>query len=121
MSRTDKNFIMIVDDDPDTLSFLKTLLSTKYPSRVILTAQSGLQCLKNIEKISFSYPSIVLTDFQMSSMNGAELKDKLRRKYPGLKIVLFTALSRAISGFDFVILKPVSIDDLFSCIDDLSR
>lgn len=121
MSRSNNNFIMVVDDDLDTLLLLRSMLSSKYPSRLILTAQNGNECLEMIEASDFSYPSIVITDFQMPFMNGVELRDKLKEKYPGLKIVLSTATPVAMNGFDAVLLKPMNIDDLFSCIDTMSK
>ena len=112
--------IMIVDDEPDICSTFKLILEHRYPSREILTAKNGVDCLETLSRIKFLDPSVVITDLQMPVMNGIELRKEIKKKYPGLKMILLTACSRIdAEGFDRVLLKPVNINDLFKCIENI--
>ena len=57
--------IMIVDDEPDILSSLKTVL--EHQNYEVITVNSGLEC---IEKIEDGFEGIILMDLMMPDMDG---------------------------------------------------
>ncbi|MBN2041906.1 MAG: response regulator [Spirochaetes bacterium] len=72
-----ENKILIVDDDENILSSLKRQFHNKYS---IVTAVSGKQGLEEFEK---QKPfAVVISDYRMPEMNGAEFLAKVREKYP---------------------------------------
>lgn len=110
--------LVIVDDDPDIRSIYTTILEQKYPSRTVMEARNGFECLNLLATIDFVDPSIVLTDFSMPIMNGIELKHEIKIKHPSIKVILFTAFPKMDGdGFDGVLLKPINIDELLDCIN----
>jgi CheY-like chemotaxis protein len=55
---------------------------------VVLYAVNGKEGLAAIER---EKPDLVLTDLQMPEMNGLELVEQVKNKFPGLPIILMTA------------------------------
>lgn len=66
---------------------------------------------------------LVLTDYHMPGMNGAELAREIRRRRPGLRIGVVTGtldVADATSGvFDLVIVKPVTTTTLRQALADV--
>lgn len=57
--------IMIVDDEPDVLSSLKTVL--EYQNYDVITVDNGFEC---IEKIEEGFRGVILMDLMMPKMDG---------------------------------------------------
>lgn len=57
--------IMIVDDEPDVLSSLKTVL--EYQNYDVITVDNGFEC---IEKIEEGFKGVILMDLMMPKMDG---------------------------------------------------
>jgi PAS domain S-box-containing protein len=79
--------IMLVDDDPDVRAVTAMMLSAM--GYTVVEAENGNDALKKIG------PGIelMLTDFAMPNMTGAELADIVRREYPALPIVFITGFA----------------------------
>lgn len=105
--------ILIVDDNPMNIMVEEELLrDTKLQ---IDAAQNGTDCLK---KTKLKYYHVILMDYAMSEMTGAEVLKKIRKQENGLcresKVILLTAanfsdakhISRE-NGFDGFLEKPV--------------
>ena len=56
---------MIVDDEPDVLSSLKTVL--EYQNYDVITVDNGFEC---IEKIEEGFRGVILMDLMMPKMDG---------------------------------------------------
>lgn len=84
--------IAIVDDESLFVEGLTLLLSDQKNIEVVYTANGGnelLECFSNSS--SDNFPSIVLVDIQMKPMDGFELVEKLREKYPDLRIIILSS------------------------------
>ena len=57
--------IMVVDDEPDVLSSLKTVL--EYQNYDVITVDNGFEC---IEKIEEGFRGVILMDLMMPKMDG---------------------------------------------------
>jgi len=79
--------LLIVDDEKDMLHLLKRSLAPDLDCR-IETASSGKEALDAIAANSFD---LVLADIKMPQMDGLELLDIIKRRYPGLTVVMMTA------------------------------
>jgi DNA-binding NarL/FixJ family response regulator len=81
-----------VDDEALFLEGISLLLSNMEHIKVIKTANNGLEFLNALEKTSESdFPDIALVDIQMKPMDGFELTETLKDKYPALKIIILSS------------------------------
>lgn len=80
---------IIVDDEPLALeSFAELLDWNQYGYTLLGCAANGVAALQLIGE---KKPDIVFTDIRMPIMDGLELCEKVREKYPDIKIVILTA------------------------------
>lgn len=112
--------ILLVDDDLFQLGFLGSELARR--GYRILTAENGLDAL---ESIAADQIDIVITDIFMPDMDGIELIQHLRSRFPGTPIFalsggatlaepgLYLEFAKSL-GADEVFAKPVEIAKLIS-------
>ena len=98
--------ILLVDDNRDGLLVRRTLLEElRYRVSV---ARNGEEGLKLFESASFD---VVVTDYRMPRMNGAELIQRIRKLNPNARIILLSGfveplgLTEENTGADVVIAK----------------
>jgi DNA-binding response OmpR family regulator len=70
----DRPRIMVVDDDPDTLSILVRYIRRE--GSIVVEASSGAECLRLVRE---SPPDVILLDLMMPEMDGFAVCRKLRR------------------------------------------
>lgn len=82
--------VLVVDDDPDVISFVKTVLDENH--YIPLVAQDGVEGFEMIEK---DPPDLVILDVLMPRGSGIRLYHKLKttEKYKGLPIIIFTGIA----------------------------
>lgn len=110
--------ILIVDDDPVSLSLLSKLVE-KLGCTVVF-AENGVRALETLRAQSFD---LVIADYDMPEMDGLELLKKLKEEQPRLPFILVTAYSNLrvireaweFGAFDFF-QKPVFVDRLHQTI-----
>lgn len=84
--------IAIVDDEQLILEGVKMLLSLEKSISVTITSNNGVDFLENLNHIpSAEFPHMALVDIQMQPMDGFELVEILRIKYPELKIIILSS------------------------------
>ena len=107
--------VLVVDDDPDVRTFLTDTLDT-FGYRV-LAADNGPEGLALFER---ARPDLLILDFAMPGMNGAEVAEAARRR-PGQPILFVSgyadtaALERA-AGDAGVLRKPFRAADLAAAV-----
>ncbi|NEQ82884.1 MAG: hybrid sensor histidine kinase/response regulator [Moorea sp. SIO2I5] len=119
-----KDQILAVDDSPDNLFLLQTLLEEE--GYEITLAENGRVAL---EKIEISPPELVLLDVMMPEMDGFEVTKHIRTnpKLPFIPILLITAYDHpsVVQGLDMgaddFIRKPVEVDELLARVRSLLR
>jgi DNA-binding NtrC family response regulator len=106
--------ILIVDDEPLNLDLLEQELADL--GYAVETADGGKAAL---EKLAAKPADLVLLDYQMPGMNGIETLSHIKRKDPGLPVIMITAygtIERAVeaikSGADDFVTKPFDPDHL---------
>lgn len=109
--------VLVIDDDPDVRDFLVDSLQGL--GHHVVSAESGAEGLAQLGDVE---PDLVLLDYAMPAMHGAEVAREIRKTDPGLPIVFVTgyAESDQIEASDpqaAVLRKPFSIADLSAILD----
>ncbi|MBN2043117.1 MAG: response regulator [Candidatus Aenigmarchaeota archaeon] len=107
--------ILIVDDEPDTVDMIKSILEMYGFS--VNTAHNGKECLKKVNK---NNTELVLLDIMMPDMSGWEVFNKIRKTKKNLKVIFISVVeisperkqSLIKDGLFDYINKPFTKDDL---------
>jgi CheY-like chemotaxis protein len=83
-----KQNILLVDDEPMVLDFLKDLLGSYSDRFAVHTATSGEEALRILETHQIS---LLTTDICMPEMDGFELLRRAREKNPNTRFIVMTA------------------------------
>ena len=86
---TDAVNILLVDDEPGMLRYIRTLLEVDDYS--VQTASTGEEALQQVEK--GLRPDLVLLDLLMPGIDGLQTLEQLRGLVPGLKVVMLSCVS----------------------------
>lgn len=78
--------ILVVDDEYGIREMLKNYLELE--DYEVVTAEDGINALEILEK---EYFNLILSDINMPRMQGFELLQKVKEKYPHIKRILITA------------------------------
>lgn len=113
--------IILVDDEEEVRkSIIKKIEWQAAGFHVVGDAENGEDAM---EKIEILEPDVVLTDIRMPYMDGLALAEKVRQRYPSMKVVIFSGYDdfeyaqRAIKlNVSEYILKPVNVEELTSIL-----
>ncbi len=108
--------ILIVEDHTLLRAGLKALLSQDPDIEIVGEAENGRDAVRMVSSLT---PDLVLTDLSMPGMNGIESIVDIKRRYPGIRILVLTIhktdeyIFEALrAGADGYILKDASYDEL---------
>ena len=109
--------IMLVDDEEEVrTSIIKKIDWKANGFEVVGDAENGRDALEKIEMLE---PNVIMTDIRMPYMDGLQLTESLRLRFPSIKVIIFsgfddfTYAQEAIRlGVTEYILKPVNVDEL---------
>jgi CheY-like chemotaxis protein len=114
--------VLLIDDDDDLRSVVSSALETLgYHVVAAADGPSGLDAMRA------GAPDVLVLDFAMPGMNGAEVAKQARELYPGLPIVLASgyadtdAIERAIGKNAQLLRKPFRIDELLKAVGDVAK
>ena len=79
--------VMIVDNEPLTVEVVDEIL--KDAGHTTITAYSGGECLKKLEKCK---PDLVLLDIMMPDMSGWDVYQHIRKKHKDLQVAFLSVL-----------------------------
>jgi CheY-like chemotaxis protein len=79
--------VLIVDDNAADLKIAGSIVEKQLGQKAVF-ATNGLQAL---ELVKADPPSIVLADLQMPEMDGLELVEEMKARFPLIPVVIFTA------------------------------
>ena len=118
-----KKTIMLVDDDPETIAVVRTILEQNEFN--VRCAYSGLQLL---DALAEQKPDLIILDVMMPQLDGLEVLARLKG-VPGtssIPVILLTALDQYEdifagykTGADHYITKPFTKDQLMTGIHRL--
>jgi signal transduction histidine kinase/CheY-like chemotaxis protein len=112
--------ILLVDDDPEVRSALADMLRSN--GHEVTEAENGPQALLELER---SDVQVMLLDFAMPGMNGADVAAQALELKPAIKLLFLTgfadseAIDKAVDGRARVLKKPASAATLFSALEEM--
>ena len=114
--------ILIVDDEPDVVEFLRDYLAEKgHTVEVAIHGKKALECLKRKDY------DLVLLDFNMPEMTGLELIKFIKKSHLKSKVIMMTGYDlmeefiAASVGADEYVSKPFKLEKLSAMIDKYDR
>src|ERR1041385_4985384 len=118
-----KQTILIVDDEKNMLRSLQNVLEAE--GWGVGVAESGTRALKMLNE---SPVSLVISDARMPGMDGFQLLDSLKKKFPSLPFIMITAYAtpqlavRAIkAGARDYLAKPFDPEELIHIVENTLR
>lgn len=81
--------IGLIDDHDLFRSSLKTLLTVSGFFSISIEAEDGEEFLSKL-KAGNAVPDVIVTDYQMPKINGKSLIERLRNKYPTVRIIVLS-------------------------------
>jgi signal transduction histidine kinase/DNA-binding NarL/FixJ family response regulator len=121
IAAADKVKVVLIDDDSLILDLCGLILQKKnIPYEFINSPHHALT-------YDFSSATVVFIDIRMPQLNGAALAKEIRKKYPSLQLIAFTAHALPdeqrellANGFDRILLKPFTEIDFLNLVHEPS-
>jgi DNA-binding NtrC family response regulator len=110
--------VLVVDDEPGVRESLRMVLKDTYEAMAVA---SGTEALDTLARSS---ADVVLLDVVMPGLDGMQVLEDLRTRYPNLPVVMLTATKTVktavgamkLGAFDYVT-KPFDVDELRCILD----
>jgi CheY-like chemotaxis protein len=120
--RSSGSTVLLIDDDNDLRSVVSAALtSLGYHVEEAVDGPSGLRVLEEFK------PDVLVVDFAMPGVNGAEVARKARNRWPGLPVVLASgyadtaAIEQAMGEDARLLRKPFRIDELLEAVGEAAN
>jgi len=119
-----KSSLLIVDDNPDIRTYLRTILENRYEVTEAADGKSGL------EVAHASVPDLIISDVMMPVMNGLEFCQQVKQHVATSHIPVILLTARALShhqvegyesGADAYLTKPFSPEVLLARVENLLK
>jgi two-component system, OmpR family, response regulator len=114
--------ILVVDDEPHILNFLRTGL--KYEGFTVATSEDAESAMKEVGRF---HPHLVILDLMLPGMTGLELAERLLAD-PDIAIIMLTARDQVADriaglnvGADDYVVKPFDFDELVARVRAVTR
>lgn len=82
--------IILVDDHPMMRDGLRYAIQTQPDMQVVAEAGNGVVAL---EQVRIHQPDLVMMDISMPGDNGLEVSRQIRAEFPGIKIIILSAMA----------------------------
>ena len=109
-----------MDDEPIVCDSIRMLLS--FDGHTIRTARNAAEALEVFDPDGVD---VLITDYAMPGMSGAQLAIALRDRAPGIRVILVTAYAEMLDSWgadlsqvDCVVSKPFRFEDLRRALTD---
>lgn len=113
--------VLAVDDEAEVREILREILEAA--GHEVCEAGSGPEALDLLERQTVD---LVCTDLGMPGMNGWEVADRVRARWPEVRVALVTGWGARVEpeelrahGMDFLIAKPFQVEDLLRTLSQL--
>lgn len=115
--RPPRPLILVVDDEPGIVDFLRFALEDH--GYRVHTAHDGAEALAGIHE---ERPDFVVTDLMMPRLDGWELCAAIRgaAETRGVPIIGMSAVDPRAAPFDVFLRKPFELDDLVEVLEQLA-
>ena len=110
--------IVVVDDSRPARSGLQALLTDSPQVKVIGEAANGQEAITLIEQ---QQPQVVLMDAQMPGMDGIQVAQIIKQRWPAIKVIILTMYPAyetqvQAAGVDGFLIKGGPVDDLLRAV-----
>jgi CheY-like chemotaxis protein len=112
--------LLVVDNEQDQLDIMREIIS--HLGVTVVVAEDGESAL---QKMASKACQVVLTDLIMPDMEGTELCERLRNRYPEVVVFAFSGHMKLYdpdkldrTGFDGYISKPIRIDTIAQAVEN---
>ncbi|NQX70982.1 response regulator [Paenibacillus alba] len=113
--------LLLVDDEEDVREgVVREVDWDAIGFEVVETAENGREALEMVERLQ---PDLVVTDIQMPFMNGLQLAEAIRERFPTIKLIILTGhdefeyAQKAIKlHIDEYVLKPFSAQEVIHAL-----
>lgn len=99
--------VLLVDDSPSTIAYLKSALKKYANIEVVATASHGREALEQLEAFN---PQVVVSDLHMPVMDGFEMLDAILHEHPLPVLIMSSAIESRQDPVTFKILEAGAID-----------
>jgi YesN/AraC family two-component response regulator len=117
--------VLIVEDDRAAIEILGFVIGNRFPQSTITFAYDGRM---GLERFKERHHDIVITDINMSKMDGVAMAKEIKAIKEDTRIIILTAYSDRVHvekfreiGINQHLMKPVEFDKLFAAIDRLIK
>ena len=119
----EKKTILIIDDDPDIIETVQTILSAK--GYAVISASSGRQGIEILQKEN---PDLILCDMMMEAIDsGMQAARQIRQQKNNVPVFLLSSIAEMTAattqirdlGFNGIIQKPVDPARLVSTVQSM--
>lgn len=117
--------VLIADDHTILRQGIKALLDNQAGIEVIGEAKDGREALTLIERL---LPDVILMDIAMPGLNGLEATRRIKKKFPGIKVLVLTMYTNEEYVFQILqagangyLVKETAFQDLISAIKAVHR
>ena len=114
-----KDYILVVDDSPDTLEVLQRNLKSK--GYKVCTAPGAIEAIKILESTPLD---LVITDLKMPDVNGLSLVRHVQENFKNTEVMMITgypsiegAVEAVKTGAEEYLAKPFTDEELFSAVE----
>ena len=121
----DRISVLLAEDHTIVRKGLRSLLDKEISIEVIGEAEDGREAVRKAEELQ---PDVVVMDIGMPGLNGLEATRRLKKRFPGMKIIILTVhtseeyvLQALRSGASGYLLKKAAPSDLISAIQAAYR
>lgn len=88
---SEKSLVLVVDDTPENLTLITSILKNKYKIKVATSGAKAMSILAN----SKQQPDLILLDIVMPDMNGFDVCEKIKRsKFASIPVIFLTSLTQ---------------------------
>ena len=115
--------IVLVDDDHDLRGVLVSALQSH--GHLVVEAQDGPTALSALDALITDPPDIVVADFAMPGMTGAEMAERIAARWPDMPLLFVSgfadtdAIEAAVGGEARMLRKPFRVEELLRAIDEV--
>lgn len=106
--------ILVVDDEPDVLFLMKTILGRA--GHEVAMATNGAQ---GLEAAKQALPDLVITDLMMPVMDGRQMIARMKDDddLANIPVIVVSAVPEEGLGADAVLRKPFGSDELLAAVE----
>ncbi|MHC1740675.1 MAG: response regulator transcription factor [Anaerolineaceae bacterium] len=122
LARVDRKTVMVIDDEPDTITLLKQIFINNGFN--VSGALSGKEALRKLADVN---PSIIILDLLMPEMDGIETLEEIH-KVSNVPVIILSAVDRKEdivralrAGTDDYVTKPFNNDEVIARVNSVLR